>query len=206
MTKTCKPDVATVGVAEHSNSAVLVTLAQDGQLLDRRSIALTPQGFPTHPHHHEGSWAVGRYLSTPGARHVTLEGAVALVEHVRKAAERGAREGLAALAAAVTAPIASIALRACPPLPPTVEGRIADNRAQTVADGVMYRKALATAAEQRGWAVHWYTRERLFADAAGVLESEDLEGFLTALGRSVGAPWQANHKVAAAAAIWAASR
>ena len=137
---------ATVGVAEHSNSAVLITVTPDGEFLDRRRIDLTDHDLPTHPHHHEGSWAVGRYLNTPGARALSLTDAVALVDRVRKSAARGAREGLEALAAAVPVPIASIAIRACPTLPPTTEERIADNRAQTVADSVMYRKALATAA------------------------------------------------------------
>lgn len=205
MTKTRKPGTAIVGVAEHSNTAVLVTLTTGRDLVDRRTIELTPPGCPTHPHHHEGSWAVGRYLSTPGARPITLETAVAIVEQVRKAAERGAHDGLEALAASVTMPISRIALRACPPLPPTVEARIADNRIQTIADGIMYREALASAAEQRGWTVHWYTRERLFSEAASVLDG-DLEAFLTLLGKKVGAPWQANHKVAAAAAIWAEKR
>ena len=55
---------AAVGVVEHGNSAVLVTVTAGGELLDRRRIDLT-DGLPTHPHHHEGSWAVGRYASTP---------------------------------------------------------------------------------------------------------------------------------------------
>jgi hypothetical protein len=70
---------ATVGVAEHGSSAVLVTVAPGGELLDRRSIDLTEPGLPTHPHHHEGSWAVGRYLNTPGARSLSIADAVALV-------------------------------------------------------------------------------------------------------------------------------
>src|SRR5215472_15410666 len=88
---------ATVGVAEHGNSAVLVTVAHGGELLDRRRIDLTDRGLPTHPHHHEGSWAVGRYLNSPWARKVSLTEAVALVERVRASAVRGAREGLDAL-------------------------------------------------------------------------------------------------------------
>src|SRR5262245_45234123 len=133
---------ATVGVAEHSNSAVLVTVAPGGELLDRRSVDLTDPGLPTHPHHHEGSWAVGRYLNTPGARRLSLADAVALVERVRASAARGAGASLEALSAAVPVPIAGIALRACPTLPRTTEERITDNRAQTVADSVMYREAL----------------------------------------------------------------
>jgi hypothetical protein len=192
---------ATVGVAEHGSSAVLVTVATGGEFLDRRRIELIDRGLPTHPHHHEGSWAVGRYLNTPGARAVSLAEAVALVERVRASAARGARESLEALAAAVPVPIASIAIRACPELPPTTEERIADNRAQTVADSVMYREALATAAEMRGWSVHWYDRERLFRDAAAALGGADVHAFLNAMGRPIGPPWQAKHKLAAAAAL-----
>jgi len=197
---------AAIGVAEHGKSAVLVTVAPGGELLDRRRIDLTEHGLPSHPHHHEGSWAVGRYLSTPGARALPLADAVALVERVRAAAARGARESLEALAAAVPVPIASIAIRACPSLPPTIQERIADNRAQTIADSVMYREALATAAEARGWSVHWYDRERVFADAAAVLGLTDVNAFLHAMGRSVGPPWQATHKLAAAAACAATAQ
>jgi hypothetical protein len=204
MTRGRMPRVAAVGVAEHGNSAVLVTVAPDGVILDRRRVALTDRSLPTHPHHHEGSWAVGRYLKSPGARVLSLSDAVALVERVRASAARGARESLEALAAAVPVPIVSIAIRACPELPPTTEERIADNRAQTVADSVMYRQAIGAAAEARGWFVHWYDRERAFRDAATVLGCEDIDAVLYAMGRSVGRPWQLKHKLAAAAAIAAA--
>ena len=196
---------ATVGVAENGNSAVLVTLAPGGEFLDRRRIDLT-HGLATHPHHHEGSWAVGRYLNTPGARVLPLSEAVALVERVRVAAARGAVESLEALAGAVDVPIARIALRVCPALPPTIEERIADNRAQTFADSVMYREALATAAEARGWSVRWYDRETVFRDAATRLGRRDVAAFLQAMGRAVGPPWQAIHKLAAAAALAVATR
>jgi len=192
---------ATVGVAEHGNSAFLVTVAPGGELLDRRYIDLTEPGLPTHPHHHEGSWAVGRYLNTPGARSLSLADAVALVERVRASAAHGACASLEALAAAVPEPITRIALRVCPPLPPTTEERIADNRAQTMADTVMYREALASAAEARGWSVYWYDREQVFRDAATVLGREDIDAALLAMGRTLGPPWQAKHKLAAAAAI-----
>jgi hypothetical protein len=195
---------ATVGVAEHGNSAVLVTLASGGELLDRRRIDLTESGLPTHPHHHEGSWAVGRYLDTPGARRLSLADAVALVERVRMSAARGARESLEALAKALPVPIASMAIRVCPKLPATVEERIADNRAQTMADSVMYREALAAAAAARGWTVYWYERETVFSEAAAALGRDDIEAFLRAMGHSIGPPWQAKHKLAAAAALAAA--
>ena len=192
---------ATVGVTEHGNSAVLVTVGADGELLDRRHIHLADGELPTHPHHHEGSWAIGRYPDSPWAREITLTEAIELVERVRESAGRAARESLETLARAVPMPIARIAIRDCPRLPPTTEERIIDNHAQTVADSVMYREALATAAEARGWFVYWYDRERVFRDAAKVLGREDIDALLVAMGRSIGPPWQARHKLAAAAAF-----
>lgn len=55
----------------------------------------------------------------------------------------------------------------------------------------MYREALARAAESRGWFVHWYDRERVFRDAAA-LGREDVEAFLSAIGRSIGHPGKPN--------------
>jgi hypothetical protein len=190
---------AIVGVAEHGNAAILVTLAADGALLDRRRIALT-HGLPTHPYHHEGSWAIGRYMSA-WSRPLSLADAIALVERVRDAAALGARASLDALAASVSIPIKGIALRVCAALPPTTEERITDTRAANVADSVMYREALASAAEARGWSVHWYDRDEVFADAAAALGGADVDAFLREMGRSIGPPWQAKHKLAAAAAL-----
>jgi hypothetical protein len=191
---------AVVGVVEHGNSAVLVTVSPGGELLDRRRVDLT-RGLPTHPYHHEGSWAVGRYRNSPWARPISLAEAVSLVAQVRESAARGARGGLDALAAAVPLPIATVAIRVCPNLPPTTEERIADTRAANVADSVMYREALATAAQARGWSVRWYDRDRVFRDATLALGGKDVEAYLQEMGRSIGPPWQAKHKLAAAAAL-----
>ncbi|MEM9619331.1 MAG: hypothetical protein AAF936_15360 [Pseudomonadota bacterium] len=192
---------ATVGVAEHGNSAVLVTVASDGALLDRRRIGLTDSGLPTHPYHHEGSWAVGRYKNSPWAREISLGEAIKLVKRVEAAAASGATKHLDALASAAPTPIARMAIRECPALPTTIEERIRDNRAQAVADTVMYRKALANAAEALGWSVFWYDRDTVFREAATALGCKDIKTFLLEMGRAVGPPWQAKHKLAAAAAI-----
>jgi hypothetical protein len=192
---------ASVGVVEHSNQAVLVTVTSAGEFLDRRRINLTERGLPSHPHHHEGSWAMGRYVNSPWARKISLAEAIALVERVRASAALGAGDGLDALIASVPMPITSIAIRVCPKMPPTIEERIADNRAQTYADSVMYREAIAAAAEARGWLVYWYESERMFEEAAAALGGADIEAHLREMGRRIGPPWQARHKLAAAAAL-----
>lgn len=198
-----RAEKAAVGVAEHGNSAELVTLTASGALVDRRRIDLT-RDLPTHPYHHEGSWAVGRYADSPWARPISLGEAVALVEKVREAAARGAEESLEALAAA--AAIAKIAIRECPPLPATTEAIIADARAATMADSILYRRALANAAEARGWTVVWYDRDLVFDLAAGALGVKSVDAHLQAIGKKAGPPWQARHKLAAAAALAAWAR
>lgn len=204
MSRSRSESVATVGVAEYGNSAELVTVTRGGELLDRRRIDLT-RGLPTHPYHHEGSWAVGRYVNSAWARAISLAEAVALIERVHEAAARGAREGLEALAAAASVPIARIAIRVCPKVPAKIEERITDTRSANVADSVMYREALARAAEARSWSVHWYDRETVFHDAAVALGLKEIDSLIEAMGRSVGPPWQAKHKLAAAAALAASS-
>jgi hypothetical protein len=106
----------------------------------------------------------------------------------------------------VPVPISNIGIRVCAKLPPTTEERIADSRAASVADSILYREALATAAKARGWSVYWYDRERVFRDAAAALGRKEVDTFLQAMGRTIGPPWQARHKLAAAAALAAAAR
>jgi hypothetical protein len=97
-----------------------------------------------------------------------------------------------------------VAIRACPRLPPTVAERIKCYRAQNVADSVLFREALAVAAEARGWAVHWHDARKLLEAARDALHVADLEAHFVALRKAVGPPWDKDQKVATAAAIVAA--
>jgi hypothetical protein len=176
-----------IGVSDHGGWAVLVTVARDGTLLDRRRVELVDEDLPKIPHHSE-------------CQRLPLDEAVELVERVRVSAERHAVLALAAVAMAVPRVI-GVALRACQPLPPTIAERIKDYRAQNVADWVMYRKALASAAEARRWPVYWYDPKSVLAAARQALGVADLDAYFLQVRRAVGPPWNTDHKLAMAAAI-----
>ena len=180
-----------IGVSDDGGWAVLVTVAGDGTLLDRRRVELVDEDLPKIPHHSEG-------------QALPLDDAVALVERVRVSAERHAALRLDAVATTVPGRILGVALRQCRDLPVTIAERIKDYRAQNVADWVMYRKALAAAADARGRAVHWYDAKKVFAAASAALRIEDLDAYFLQLRRSIGPPWGKDHKVAMVAAIVAA--
>src|SRR5882757_6111897 len=81
-------DSAIIGVSDHGGWAVLVTVAGDGTLLDRRRIELVDEGLPKIPHHSEG-------------QALPVEEAVALVERVEASAIRHSKLVLEAVAATV---------------------------------------------------------------------------------------------------------
>lgn len=176
-----------IGVSDHGGWAVLVTVARDGTLLDRRRVELVDKGLPKLPHHSEGQG-------------LPLDEAVELVERVRVSAEKHAVLALDAVAMAMPR-ILGVALRKCQPLPSTVAERIKDYRAQNVADWVMYRKTLASAAEARGWPVHWYDAKKVLDAASQALRVENLDAHFLGVRKAVGPPWDKDHKLAMAAAI-----
>jgi hypothetical protein len=180
-----------IGVSDHGGWAVLVTAARDGTLLDRRRVELVDEGLPKIPHHSE-------------AQRMPLDKAVELVERVRESAEKHALLALDAVAGTVPR-VFGIALRKCPPLPATIAERIKDYHAQNNADWVMYRQALASAAEARGWSVFWYDAKSMLDAARKVLQVENLDGHFQQIRKSVGPPWNNDHKLALAAAVVAAS-
>jgi hypothetical protein len=178
---------ARVGVFDHWGWAVLVTV-MEGKLIDRRRVELVDAALPHYPHHQDA-------LALPVA-----EG-VALVERVARSAQREAQRVLESLASSLSPTIVGVALRACPPLPETIAARLADYRAQNVADSVLYREALAQAARARDWSVHWYEAKTVFSEAARALGRNDIDDLLRKTGAELGPPWQKDHKLAMAAAI-----
>jgi hypothetical protein len=176
-----------IGVSDHGGWAVLVTVARDGALLDRRRVELVDDNLPALPHHHEGQM-------------LPPDRAVALVERVRVSAEKHAALAFDAVTASVQ-PILGIALRERQPLPPTIVERLKDYRARNVADWVMYRQALAAAAEARGWPVYWFDSKRIIDNATRALRVEDFDAHFRSMRNAVGAPWNNEHKLAMASAI-----
>jgi hypothetical protein len=176
-----------IGVSDHGGWAVLVTVARDGTILDRRRVELVDDTLPGLPHHHEGQL-------------LPIDRAVNLVERVRVSAERHAVLALDAVVVAVPY-ILGIALRSCPQLPATIAERIKDYRARNVADWVMYRKALASAAQARGWPINWYDAKKVLGLAGQALHVENFEAHFLQVRRAVGPPWNKDHKLAMAAAI-----
>ena len=180
-----------IGVSDHGGWAVLVTVACSGEFLDRRRVELVGEGLPKIPHHSE-------------CQRLRLDEAVELVERVQVSAERHAALALDEVRIAVPH-ILGVALRKCPPLPPTIAERITDYRAQNVADWVMYRRALAAVAEARGWPVHWYEAKSVFGAASQALGIENLDAYFLQVRQAIGPPWNNDHKLAMAAAITASA-
>jgi len=184
-------DEAIIGVSDHGGWAVLVTVAGDGAVLDSRRVSLVDDDLPSLPHHCEG-------------QRMPLDQAVGLVERVRLSAERHARLRLEALETSVPAKICGVALRRLQPLPATIAERLQDYRSQNVADWVMYRQALADAAQSRGWSVHWFDPRTVFDEACDALGVDD--SHFAEARKLYGPPWNADHRLAMAAAIAAAKR
>jgi hypothetical protein len=154
---------------------------------------LVDEDLPKIPHHSE-------------AQRLPIDKAVALVERVKSSAQRHAKLVLDDLAKTVSARITGVALRQCPELPATIAERITNYHAQNNADWVMYREALAAAAEARGWAVHWFDSKKIFDQAARVLGIDGLDGYFLQLRKSIGPPWNNDHRLAMSAAIAASSK
>lgn len=165
-----------------------MTMIAGGVVVDRRRVALVDEGLPSIPHHHEG-------------QKLPLPEAVALVARVQTSAEENARARLDEIERDLAVTIGGVALRVCPPLPATVEERITNYRAMCIADWIMYRTAIAHAAEARGWGVRWFEAKTVAADAAALLGEQALDAAMAAARKRLGTPWQIDQRMAMAAGI-----
>lgn len=184
------------GVTDHYARAVLVTLDADGGapvLVDRREVALIDGGLPIAPYHHE-------------ALEMDLEEAEALVARVRRSVEACASAAVAALVETTGARVLMVPASPHDALPSSLAEVLASRPLTNAADGMLYREALAEAGRAAGLDVRRVPRkEDPAALAAQALEVEltHVTAHVAELGRAAGPPWRKDHKLAAAAALWA---
>jgi hypothetical protein len=185
-----------VGVADHSGWANLVTVGAgpDGSpvVVDRRRCDIIGPDDVRQPYH--------------AAAEMDHAAGEALVAAVADVAAAGARAALAALAEDLDgATIAALALRAGSDraLPSSLAGILARHTAMHMAEGELYREAWAAAADERGVPVAVHPRGEADALAAAALGTtvDRLAALLAALGQTLGPPWRAEHKEAAAGAL-----
>jgi hypothetical protein len=188
---------AVLGVADHGGWAVCVTVAANRgvpAIVDRRRIELIESGVPSQPYHHN---AVG----------MPLPQAEKLVARVRESVMRRTLESLKQLRDDLQPPYSIVAMTMRKPtldyVPVTVAEAHASYSVMCRADGVMYHDALCTAARRLKIPLTLGDRGEeavRAADRLGV-SLKEMDDFLQTVGKSLGAPWQKEHRLAAAAAI-----
>lgn len=187
---------AVVGASTHYGRAELVTLAVADAvpvLVDRRRVALIDPGLPIAPYHHE-------------ALELDLGTAVELVSRVRRSVAERARAAISTLLATHRAGVLVLPASPYPNLPDSLEEVLSSRPWTHAADGMLYRESLAEAAAGLGIEVRRYPRKDdptiLAAEAMGV-DVAEIASLVARLGRYAGPPWRRDHKLAAAAGLYA---
>ncbi|MCB0279651.1 MAG: hypothetical protein KDD94_09130 [Calditrichaeota bacterium] len=180
--------MAIIGTADHSGWAIAVTVDGNRKLIDRRKISLLEEGLPILPIHHD-------------AQELDPADAETLVDKVRVSAEESSKASLEKMLREISVPVNGIVIRKLQEIPDDLQTCIRDYRINTFADSVMYRKALMKSAEELGLAIYWYERKTVFKIAQEQHPQIQIEPFLTELGKTLGPPWQKDHRMAMAAAM-----
>lgn len=176
-----------LGIADHLGWAIAVTVSADHAVVDRRRVELVEPGFTSAPIHYE-------------SRRLDVVATAALVERVRASVVRATAAALDEIAATPGAPVTAISLRTWPLDFPD---DIATQRRppyEARADAIMYRRVLAEAARERGWAVHRYDAKTVVDEAVALL-GDRAEAVLHGPRATLGPPWTKDHRTALAAAI-----
>ena len=187
------------GMKAHSGWAALVVLGGAGgklQAIDRRRMELVDK--------EEGSWAKQPYHATLGldageARDLVTRGIAAArriaVREMRAAVERAEGSGHE---------VAACAVLVVDPMPDwTVDEALAAHFRMHKAEGVLFRGALARAAEVCGLTFFGIPEKQLAEQAERALgiPAGEARKTIASLGRSVGPPWGKDQKDAALAAM-----
>lgn len=180
------------GLRAHSGWAALVVLgAAKGRLevIDRRRLELVHEG--------ESEWAkqpyhAAEHLDSPDAREMVRRG----VQSARRNATREMRAGVNR-AREAGHDVAACAVLMGEPMPDwSVDEILAVHFRMHKAEGVLFRDALARAADECGLRLVAVPEKRLNAHAGDALVAK-----IAALGKTVGPPWGKDQKEAALAAL-----
>ena len=176
-----------VGIADHLGWAIAVTASADHDVVDRRQIELIEPGISEAPIHYE-------------SRRLDVAATTELVARARASVVRATSAALDEIAAALPAPVLSIALRDWPPDFPddiAVQRRVPY---EARADAIMYRQELSELAHARGWEVHRYDAKAVVGQAVSML-AERADEVLQGPRATLGPPWTKDHRIALAATI-----
>lgn len=183
-----------VGASDHYARAELVILGIEAArpvLLERREIPLIQRGLPSAPYHHE-------------ALELDFDAAADLVDQVRESVGKCAREGLQQVVDDLGVQALIVQTSPFDFLPYDLAAVHASRSLTHAADGMLYREALAEAAEYVGLEVYRYPRKKdpmhLAAQAMGC-ELAEVQALIEEFGQQAGTPWRKDHRQAAAAAL-----
>jgi hypothetical protein len=186
-------DVA-LGFKPHTGWAIAVIVGGDPAqpiVVDRRRVTLCPEDLPRQVYHHAQGLSPAR--------------AVRAVVDVEDAVDIAAESVLGELAdvAAAHGELVAVGIVGEPREVPDLKHVLASHALLHLAEGELYRSALDEAAQQRNLVVSLTKPKGTVEVASSLLglATATLTATLTALRRELGAPWQADHRDATAAAL-----
>lgn len=187
------------GFKPHSGWAVAVLVGgstAEPVVLDRRRVVLCPDNLPRQAYH--AVLALDRPHAAAVVRAVASAVATTTAEVVRQMVDDAGKHGR----------LVAVAVVGEPRDLPELDKVLANHARLHAAEGEMYRAAVADAAGALGVPVVPAAPKNTMAEAASVLgvTTEALTAQLTGLRAELGAPWQADHKAAAAAGLAALAR
>ena len=192
-----KPSPGVVSVAEHTGWAHLLCVTVQGgrpEVIERRRVTLIEPGLPTQPYEHD-------------TRAMREDDAEALVARVRRSIAACTAQALERVVSEVAPACRVVALAIRKPpfpcIPSSVRAVHASYQLLCSADGMLYQAALCRAAKQQGLEVRLCRRgEEVGLAAASIgVQPDDIEEFVTRVGRPSGPPWTQDHRRAYAAGI-----
>ena len=190
---TCVVEVA-LGFKPHTGWAIAVTVAGDASapmVLDRRRVNLCPTDLPRQVYHYaqglSPARAVRAVVDVEDAVDITTN--LVLGELLEGSAEHG--------------DLVAVGIVGEPREVPDIKQVLASHALLHLAEGELYRGALDEAAHARGLAVSLTSHKKTIdvASAALGVATGALADTLMRLRAHLGAPWQADHRDAAAAAL-----